>query len=221
MSSSTENLAAGPRRDPLADDYQSGRPKRTCRNIFASAHLRFTRWCSRSNAQDSSDGSRMSLAASKCSLIRNPCRSYFDPGFNPSKSPCSGTSRARSLSARRPQFSAGGPGVSTPPGTPAVVTPLAMVTRGAAHLHAACQRAAEPKWNSRLAESNRGAPQTAVVAETMDPNTFCRIAHDPNTSSQYPLLTRSGHSAPYSITPSASDCIELGTVRPSALASSY
>jgi hypothetical protein len=24
-------------------------------------------------------------------LIRNPCRSYFDPGFNLSKSPCSGT----------------------------------------------------------------------------------------------------------------------------------
>ena len=27
-------------------------PKPTCRNIFASAHLRFTRWCSRSNGQD-------------------------------------------------------------------------------------------------------------------------------------------------------------------------
>ena len=68
-------------------------PKPTCRNIFASARLRFTRWCSRSNAQDSSDASRASLAASKCSLIRTACQSYFDPGFNLSKSLCSGTSR--------------------------------------------------------------------------------------------------------------------------------
>src|SRR5207244_12579010 len=29
---------------------------------------------------------------SKCSLIRNACQSYFDPGFNLSKSLCSGTS---------------------------------------------------------------------------------------------------------------------------------
>jgi hypothetical protein len=93
-----------------------------------------------------------------------------------------------------------------------------MVTRGAAHLHATCQRAAEPKWNSRLAESSRDAPQTALAAETMDPNTFCRIAHAPNSSLQCPLLTRSGHSAPYSIASSASNCIELGKARPSALA---
>ena len=32
--------------------------------------------------QDSSDDSRASLAASKCSLIRNACQSYFEPGFN-------------------------------------------------------------------------------------------------------------------------------------------
>jgi hypothetical protein len=43
--------------------------------------------------QDSSDDSRASLEASKCSLIRNACRSYFEPGFNPSKSLCNGTSR--------------------------------------------------------------------------------------------------------------------------------
>src|SRR6516164_10612211 len=55
-------------------------------------HLQCTRWCSHSNAQASSDDSRASLAASKCSLIRNACQSYFDPGFNLSKSLCSGTS---------------------------------------------------------------------------------------------------------------------------------
>jgi hypothetical protein len=43
----------------------------------------------------SSDASRASLAASKCSLIRNACQSYFDPGFNLSKSLCSGTSPQR------------------------------------------------------------------------------------------------------------------------------
>src|SRR5438445_11130731 len=31
-------------------------------------------------------------AASKCSLIPSTCQSYFDPGFNLSKSLCSGTS---------------------------------------------------------------------------------------------------------------------------------
>ena len=41
--------------------------------------------------EDSSDASRASLAASKCSLIRTACQSYFDPGFNLSKSLCSGT----------------------------------------------------------------------------------------------------------------------------------
>jgi len=63
-------------------------PKPTCKNIFASVHLQCTRWCSHSNAQASSDDSRASLAASKCSLIRNACQSYFDL----SKSLCSGTS---------------------------------------------------------------------------------------------------------------------------------
>ena len=53
-------------------------PKPTCKNIFASVHLQCTRWCSHSNAQASSDDSRASLAASKCSLIRNACQSYFD-----------------------------------------------------------------------------------------------------------------------------------------------
>ena len=65
---------------------------------FGSARLRFTRWCSRSSAQDSSGDSRGSLAVSKWSLIRNPCQSYFDPKFNLSKSLCSGiscTSRQR------------------------------------------------------------------------------------------------------------------------------
>src|SRR5258705_9378776 len=68
-------------------------PKPTCRNIFASVHLQYTRWCSHSNAQASSDDSRASLAASKCSLIRNAYQSYFDARFNLSKSLCSGTSR--------------------------------------------------------------------------------------------------------------------------------
>jgi hypothetical protein len=36
--------------------------------------LRFTRWYSRSNALDSSDASRGSPTASKCSLIRNAMR---------------------------------------------------------------------------------------------------------------------------------------------------
>src|SRR4029434_8394162 len=45
-----------------------------------------------SNAQASSDDSGAAIAASKCSLIRNACQSYFDPGFNLSKSLCSGTS---------------------------------------------------------------------------------------------------------------------------------
>ena len=42
-----------------------------------------------------SGDSRASPAVSKCSLIRNACQSYFDPGFNLSKSLCSGTRRRR------------------------------------------------------------------------------------------------------------------------------
>jgi hypothetical protein len=50
-------------------------------------------------AQASSDDSRASLAASKCSLIRNACQSYFDPGFNLSKSLCSGTFAKAAIAA--------------------------------------------------------------------------------------------------------------------------
>src|ERR1035437_4137475 len=55
------------------------RPKQTCSNIFASAHLQSTKWCLRSNAQGSSADSAASLAVSKCSLIQNTCRSYDEP----------------------------------------------------------------------------------------------------------------------------------------------
>src|ERR1039458_8146294 len=55
------------------------RPKQTCSNIFASAHLQPTKWCLRSNAQGSSADSAASLAVSKCSLIQNTCRSYDEP----------------------------------------------------------------------------------------------------------------------------------------------
>src|SRR4029079_17971590 len=41
-----------------------------CRNISASARLRFTRWCSRSKEPVSSEGSQGRLAASRSSLIR-------------------------------------------------------------------------------------------------------------------------------------------------------
>src|SRR5260370_25657352 len=62
-------------------------------HVYTRLHrLQYTRWCSHSNAQASSDDSRASLAASKCSLIRNAYQSYFDPRFNLSKSLCSGTS---------------------------------------------------------------------------------------------------------------------------------
>src|SRR5208282_2113501 len=37
-------------------------------------------------------GSREPPAASNCSLIRHSCQSYFDPGFNRSRSLCRGTS---------------------------------------------------------------------------------------------------------------------------------
>ena len=40
----------------------------------------------------SSEGNQEPPAASKCSLIRNICPTYFDPGFNPSKSLRQGTS---------------------------------------------------------------------------------------------------------------------------------
>src|ERR1039458_8238684 len=55
------------------------RPKQTCSNIFASAHLQSTKWCLRSNAQGSSADSAASLAVPKCSLIQNTCRSYDEP----------------------------------------------------------------------------------------------------------------------------------------------
>src|SRR5450830_486834 len=55
------------------------RPKQTCSNISASAHLQSTKWCLRSNAQGSSADSAASLAVSKCSLIQNTCRSYDEP----------------------------------------------------------------------------------------------------------------------------------------------
>src|ERR1035437_1926394 len=55
------------------------RPKQTCSNISASAHLQSTKWCLRSNAQGSSADSAATLAVSKCSLIQNPCRSYDEP----------------------------------------------------------------------------------------------------------------------------------------------
>src|ERR1700730_8696741 len=54
------------------------RPKPTCSNISGSAHLQFTRWCSRSNGQGSFGGNRGSLATSKSSLIRSTCQFYAD-----------------------------------------------------------------------------------------------------------------------------------------------
>src|SRR5450830_214101 len=55
------------------------RPKQSCSNISASAHLQSTKWCLRSNAQGSSADSAASLAVSKCSLIQNTCQSYDEP----------------------------------------------------------------------------------------------------------------------------------------------
>src|SRR5882757_183417 len=64
------------------------RPKPTCSNISGSAHLQFTRWCSRSNGQGSFGDNRGSLATSKSSLIRSTCQFYADPQINPSKPLC-------------------------------------------------------------------------------------------------------------------------------------
>src|SRR5450830_200420 len=56
------------------------RPKQTCSTtISKSAHLQSIKWCLRSNAQGSSGDSRASLAASRCSSIRNIYRIYTDP----------------------------------------------------------------------------------------------------------------------------------------------
>src|SRR6202051_1756794 len=46
------------------------RPKPTCSNISGSAHLQFTRWCSRSNGQGSFGDNRGSLPTLKSSVIR-------------------------------------------------------------------------------------------------------------------------------------------------------
>src|SRR5258708_1267359 len=67
------------------------RPKPTCSNIFVSARRRFTKWCSRLNAQASLQDSRAFPAASKCSLIRKTCRPYVDTEFIRSKSLRRGT----------------------------------------------------------------------------------------------------------------------------------
>src|SRR5580693_6142368 len=58
----------------------------------ALAHPRFTKWCSHSNAGDSSEDSQEQPAASNCSLIPNCCPNYFECRFNQSKPPCRGTS---------------------------------------------------------------------------------------------------------------------------------
>src|SRR5258707_10237707 len=71
------------------------RPKPTCSNIFVSARRRFTKWCSRLNAQASLQDSRAFPAASKCSLIRKTCRPYVDTEFIRSKSLRRGTSGRR------------------------------------------------------------------------------------------------------------------------------
>ena len=59
------------RRPPAEADMQPG-----------SAHLQFTRWCSRSNGQGSFGDNRASLATSKSSLIRSTCQFYADPEIN-------------------------------------------------------------------------------------------------------------------------------------------
>src|SRR5271169_4330531 len=68
------------------------RPKPTCSNTSALAHPRFTKWCSHSNAGDSSEDSQEQPAASNCSLIPNCCPNYFECRFNQSKPLCRGTS---------------------------------------------------------------------------------------------------------------------------------
>src|ERR1035441_8166899 len=75
------------------------RPKQTCSNIFASAHLQSTKWCLRSNAQGSSADSAASLAVSKCSLIQNTCRSYDEPRST-SQNLCAEVLARRQLRAR-------------------------------------------------------------------------------------------------------------------------
>src|SRR4249920_2584839 len=75
------------------------RPKPTCSNTSALAHPRFTKWCSHSNAGDSSEDSQEQLAASNCSLIPNCCPNYFERRFNQSKPLCRGTSAAAQIAA--------------------------------------------------------------------------------------------------------------------------
>jgi hypothetical protein len=50
----------------------------------------------------SSEGNQDPPEASKCSLIRNICPTYFDPGFNPSKSLRRGT-RGRTKGGKLPK----------------------------------------------------------------------------------------------------------------------
>src|SRR5450759_2218317 len=84
------------------------RPKQTCSNISASAHLQSTKWCLRSNAQGSSADSAASLAVSKCSLIQNTCRSYDEPRST-SQNLCAevlgGSPRPRTNESKSPESS--------------------------------------------------------------------------------------------------------------------
>src|SRR6202043_346104 len=73
------------------------RPKSTCSNTSALAHPRFTKWCSHSNAGDSSEDSQEQPAALNCSLIPNCCPNYFECRFNQSKPLCRGTSGIRDI----------------------------------------------------------------------------------------------------------------------------
>src|ERR1700719_3909799 len=66
--------------------------KPICSNTSALAHPRFTKWCSHSNAGDSSEDSQERPAASNCSSIPNCCPNYFECRFNQSKPLCRGTS---------------------------------------------------------------------------------------------------------------------------------
>jgi superfamily I DNA/RNA helicase len=66
--------------------HRPGPRKPTCKNIFASPTLRS------SDAADAETGEfQGSPAASNSSLILSSFQSYFDPEFNRSNSPCSGT----------------------------------------------------------------------------------------------------------------------------------
>src|ERR1700719_2631234 len=69
--------------------------KPICSNTSALAHPRFTKWCSHSNAGDSSEDSQERPAASNCSSIPNCCPNYFECRFNQSKPLCRGTSSFR------------------------------------------------------------------------------------------------------------------------------